>query len=58
MAVRTAWKLDIGKAGNGCIFKPALAGSSVIVAAGDGAIARIDAATGAPLWRIKAPTPI
>ena len=56
MAVRTAWKLDIGKAGNGYIFTPALAGASVIVAGGGGAIARVDAASGKALWRIKAPT--
>jgi outer membrane protein assembly factor BamB len=55
MAVRTAWKLDIGKS-NSYLFSPALAGTSVLVAGGEGAIARIDAATGRPLWRIKAPS--
>jgi outer membrane protein assembly factor BamB len=55
MAVRTAWKLDIGKSNN-YLFSPALAGTSVLVAGGEGAIARIDAATGRPLWRINAPT--
>ena len=55
MAVRTAWKLDIGKA-NSYTFTPALAGTSVIVAGGDGAIARVDGASGRALWRIKAPT--
>ncbi|WP_426110498.1 outer membrane protein assembly factor BamB [Massilia sp. PWRC2] len=55
MAVRTAWKLDVGKA-NGYIFSPAVAGDSVIVAGGSGAIARIDGASGKALWRIKAPT--
>lgn len=57
MAVRTAWKLDIGKS-NDYIFSPALAGDSVLVAGGDGSIARIDAASGRPLWRIKAPGPL
>lgn len=57
MAVRTAWKLDIGKAEQ-YIFSPALAGNTVIVAAADGAIARVDAATGKALWRIKADTPL
>jgi outer membrane protein assembly factor BamB len=55
MAVRTAWKLDIGKS-NSYIFSPALAGTSVVVAGGDGAIARVDAASGRTLWRIKAPS--
>jgi outer membrane protein assembly factor BamB len=55
MAVRTAWKLDIGKAQD-YVFSPALAGTSVLVAGGDGAIARVDAASGRPIWRIKAAT--
>ena len=55
MAVRTAWKLDIGKS-NKYIFTPAVAGTSVIVAGGEGAIARVDAATGKALWRIKSKT--
>ncbi|MBD8626384.1 outer membrane protein assembly factor BamB [Oxalobacteraceae sp. CFBP 8753] len=53
MAVRTAWKLDIGKA-KGYQFSPALSGNSLVVAAADGAIARVDAATGKQLWRVKA----
>ena len=55
MAVRTAWKLDIGKSRD-YVFSPALAGNTVIVAANDGAIARVEAATGKVLWRIKADT--
>jgi outer membrane protein assembly factor BamB len=57
MAVRTAWKLDIGKA-NGYTFSPVLAGQTVLVAGGDGAIARVDAANGRALWRIKASMPL
>lgn len=53
MAVRTAWKLEIGKA-HDFVFSPALAGTSVLVAGGDGDIARIDAASGKTIWRIKA----
>lgn len=55
MAVRTAWKLDIGKAQD-YVFSPALAGNTVVVAAADGALARVEAATGKVLWRIKADT--
>lgn len=55
MAVRTAWKLDIGKAGS-YSFSPALAGNTVVVAGGDGDIARVDAASGKQLWRTKAGT--
>jgi outer membrane protein assembly factor BamB len=57
MAVRTAWKLDIGKAQD-FVFSPALTGTSVVVAGGDGSIARVDAATGKPIWRIKAGKPL
>lgn len=53
MAVRTAWKLDIGKA-RGYQFSPALAGNTLVVASADGAIARVEAADGRPMWRIKA----
>jgi outer membrane protein assembly factor BamB len=53
MAVRTAWKLDIGKA-RGYQFSPALAGNTVIVAGADGSIARVEAADGRQMWRIKA----
>ncbi|KQQ96660.1 outer membrane protein assembly factor BamB [Massilia sp. Leaf139] len=53
MAVRTAWKLDLGKS-RGFQFSPVLAGNTVVVAGGDGSIARVEAADGRPLWRIKA----
>jgi len=53
MAVRTAWKIDIGKAQD-AVLSPALAGTSVLVAGGDGSIARVDAASGQQIWRIKA----
>lgn len=55
MAVRTAWKLDIGKA-RGYTFSPALTGNTVVVAGADGAIARVEAGSGKQLWRIKAET--
>lgn len=54
MAVRTAWKLEMGKA-QGYQFSPALAGNTVIVASGS-SLARVEAATGHQLWRIKAGT--
>ncbi len=53
MAVRTAWKLDIGKA-QAYQFSPALTGNTVVVAGADGAIARVEAASGRQLWRIDA----
>lgn len=53
MAVRTAWKLDIGKAGP-FAFSPVLVGNTVIVAGNGGDIARVEAASGKLLWRIKA----
>ncbi|MFC0134690.1 outer membrane protein assembly factor BamB [Massilia eurypsychrophila] len=57
MAVRTAWKLDIGKA-NDFILSPALVGTELLVAGGDGAIARVDSVTGRVVWRIKADKPL
>jgi outer membrane protein assembly factor BamB len=55
MAVRTAWKLEVGKAGS-YKFSPALAGNTVIVAGGDGTIVRAEAASGRQVWRVKADT--
>jgi outer membrane protein assembly factor BamB len=55
MAVRTAWKVDIGKARE-YQFSPAIADNTVVVAGADGAIARVETATGRELWRIKAGT--
>jgi outer membrane protein assembly factor BamB len=53
MAVRTAWKLEVGKSGN-YQFTPALAGNTVIVAGGDGTLVRAESASGRQLWRVKA----
>jgi outer membrane protein assembly factor BamB len=57
MAVRTAWKLDIGKS-QSYHFSPAVAGNTVLVAGADGAIARVDAASGKQIWRINAGMPL
>ncbi|MCC7682038.1 outer membrane protein assembly factor BamB [Janthinobacterium sp. FW305-128] len=53
IAVRDAWKYSIGKAGVYALT-PALAGSSLYVVSADGALARLDAASGRETWRIKA----
>ncbi|MFT5642532.1 MAG: outer membrane protein assembly factor BamB [Janthinobacterium sp.] len=53
IAVRTSWQQSIGKSG-GHAFSPVQADGSVFVAAADGSIARLDAATGREIWRIKA----
>jgi outer membrane protein assembly factor BamB len=57
MTVRSAWTAKIGSA-KGALFNPALADGSVYVAAADGAIARLDAATGQQTWRINAGIPL
>ncbi|RJG20742.1 outer membrane protein assembly factor BamB [Massilia cavernae] len=57
MAVRTAWKLDIGKAQD-YLFSPAVVGNTVVAASNDGSIARVEAESGRQLWRIKAESPL
>ncbi|MBC7857868.1 MAG: PQQ-binding-like beta-propeller repeat protein, partial [Burkholderiaceae bacterium] len=52
IAVRNVWKYSIGKAGV-YAFSPALAGDSLFVADAEGALARLDAASGKEQWRIK-----
>ncbi|MFK3736593.1 outer membrane protein assembly factor BamB [Massilia sp. TN1-12] len=51
MAVRTAWKLDVGKSQN-YLMAPAVADNTVI-AAGGNQIVRAEAASGRQLWRVK-----
>ncbi|CAN7194337.1 outer membrane protein assembly factor BamB [Pseudoduganella sp. LjRoot289] len=53
MAVKTAWKYSLGKAGT-YSFNPAFAAGSVFVADAEGGVARLDAASGQQLWRVKA----
>ena len=55
MAVRAAWKLDMGKANN-YVFTPAMVDNTLVLAGADGSLARVEAASGRQLWRIKAAT--
>jgi outer membrane protein assembly factor BamB len=57
MAVRTAWKLNIGRAGEN-MFTPAVVGNTLVLAGGEGALARVDAGTGQELWRVNAGMPL
>jgi len=57
MAARTAWKLDIGKSRNHH-FSPAIADNTLVVASAEGNIARVEAASGREMWRIKAGMPL
>ena len=57
MAVRTAWKLDMGKANNN-LFTPAVVGNTVVLAGAGGALARVESATGKVLWRIGTGSPL
>jgi outer membrane protein assembly factor BamB len=57
LAVRMAWSMNVGGAG-AYTFTPALAGGSIFVAAADGTLARLDAASGRSLWRINAGAPL
>jgi outer membrane protein assembly factor BamB len=53
MAVRTAWKLEVGKSAI-YTFTPALVENTIIAAGADGTIVRADAASGRQVWRTKA----
>jgi outer membrane protein assembly factor BamB len=57
MAVRTGWSTSIGSSG-AYVFSPASANNSIFVAAADGSIARLEAASGRALWRINAGLPL
>lgn len=57
LAARTVWSTSIGSAG-AFVFSPAVTSGSLFVAAADGAVTRLDAASGRPVWRINAGTPL
>lgn len=57
MSLRTAWSVQVGKAGP-FSFTPAFAGGSLYAAAADGTVLRVDPANGKELWRIKAGMPL
>jgi outer membrane protein assembly factor BamB len=49
---KVVWKYSLGKAGN-AVFTPAFFGDSIYVADADGAVVRLNAATGKEIWRVK-----
>ena len=57
MAVRTAWKLEVGKAED-YVFTPAVVDNTIIAAGADGTLVRAEIASGRTLWRVKAPVPL
>ena len=52
MVPKTVWKYSMNKAGT-AVFTPALVGDSLYVADADGALARLNVATGREQWRVK-----
>ena len=52
---KVLWKYSVGKSGN-AVFNPAFFGDSVYVADADGAVVRLNAATGKEIWRVKTGT--
>lgn len=54
---RQLWQSSVGNAGP-FILQPVVLGDSVYAAGRDGTVMRLDAATGAPKWRVSAGTPI
>lgn len=53
LRTETVWTASVGKAGS-FQFSPAYASDSVFAAGADGAVVRLDAATGQTIWRIDA----
>jgi len=56
VTAQTMWQASIGKSRPG--FAPAVVGDAVYVASPDGALARLEAATGRSVWRIAAGKPL
>jgi outer membrane protein assembly factor BamB len=55
MAVTKAWSVSVGSSG-GYTFSPAYAKDAVYVAAADGSLMKLDAATGKQQWRVNTGT--
>lgn len=55
MAVRTAWKIDMGKS-DSYVFTPAVVGNTLVLAGAGGALARVESASGRVMWRVNAGT--
>ena len=53
--VRVLWQANVGRGGD-AVFTPAVAGGSVFAAAADGAVVRLDAATGRQAWSVQVPS--
>jgi len=52
-SIRVLWSASVGSSG-GFVLRPAVVGDGVYVAARDGTVARLDAASGAARWRVSA----
>lgn len=57
VAIKVDWHANVGEAGN-YIFTPAVYGSSVFAASGEGDLLRLDAASGKTLWRVNTRAPL
>ncbi len=53
---QVSWQVNVGKAGPG--IAPAITPSAIYAAAADGALMRLDAATGRVVWRVNAGHPL
>jgi outer membrane protein assembly factor BamB len=53
MAVRTAWKLEVGKS-QGYELSPVMTGNTLIAVANDGTMVRAEVENGRQVWRVKA----
>lgn len=50
--IRALWQVSVGAAGNAAL-SPVVVAGNVYAAAGDGSVAKIDMATGKPVWRVN-----
>lgn len=57
MSVKTAWTINLGSSGE-YFFSPVVVGSELYAASADGTIAKVNAANGQLVWKIKADLPL
>lgn len=57
MAIKTVWSAHVGDAGN-FVFSPAYVEDSIITAASNGKVVRLNSATGREIWSVDADMPL
>jgi outer membrane protein assembly factor BamB len=57
MSIKTVWSANVGASGD-YVFNPAFVDNSIVTAAANGNIFRLDSTTGRQIWKVEAESPL